>query len=141
MPRKPSQYIELSGPLFDDDVIRKFNDAVADGMEELGEEGASILGAAVLQRNFVKTGRFLRGIEAQAKRTSPGTTAGYVAVTVADGAWPEKDRPTKTWFERGTRNGVRLRTGGYGFRKTADRLKSFDFEQYFGGRIREALNG
>lgn len=140
MPRRPNQYIELSGPLFDDDVIRKFNDAVADGMEELGDEGADILGASILQRGFVRTGAFLRSVETIAKRTDKDASAGIVTVSVTD-AYPNPGRPPKTWFEKGTRNGVRLRTGGYGFRKTADRLKGFDFEQYFGGRIREALNG
>ena len=140
MPKKPHQYIELSGPLFEDDAIRKLNDAVAEGMEELGDEGASILGAAISQRGFVKTGAFLRSIDTIAKRSDKDRSAGYVAVAVTD-SYPSPGRPTKTWFERGTRRGVRLRTGGYGFRKTADRLKSFDFEQLFGSRIREALNG
>lgn len=140
MPKKPSQYIELSGPLFEDDVIRKFNDAVAEGMEDLGDEGASILGAAISQRGFVGTGSFLRSVDTLAKRTDKDASAGYVAVVVTD-AYPEPGRPTRTWFERGTRKGIRLRTGGYGFRKTADRLKAFDFEQFFGARIREALDG
>lgn len=133
------QYIELSGPLFEDGVGRRFLDAVADGMEELADEGASILGAAISQRGFVKTGRFLRGIDTVAKRSDADDSAGFVAIVVADGAWPNGG-PTKTWFERGTRRGVRLRTGGYGFRKTATALRGHDFERYFGGRIREALD-
>lgn len=137
-PRR-TQYIELSGPIFEDDVARRFHDAVAEGMEELGDEGASILGAAISQRGFVKTGRFLRGVDTIAKRADKDNSAGFVAIVIADGAWPNGG-PTKTWFERGTRRGVRLRTGGYGFRKTATALRGHDFEQYFGGRIREALD-
>lgn len=134
-----TQYIEISGPLFEDDAVRRMHDAVAEGMEELGDEGASILGAAISQRGFVNTGQFLRSIETIAKRQNPDDTAGYVAVSVGD-AWPAPDRPTKTWFERGTRKGVRLRTGGYGFRKTATALRAMDFELIFLRRIASALN-
>lgn len=140
MARRPTQYIEISGPLFESDAIRRMHDAVAEGMEELGDEGASILGTAILQRGFVNTGRFLSEIETIAKRQNPNESAGYVAVSVG-GTWPEKDRPTKTWYERGTRRGVRLRTGGYGFRKTATALRAMDFDPIFTRRISEALNG
>lgn len=140
MPRRPSQYIELSGPLFEDDAVRRLYDAVAEGMEELGDEGASILGAAVSQRGFVRTGAFLRSIESVAKRADKDASPGYVAVVVQD-AYPAPGRPPRTWFERGTRRGIRLRTGGWGFRKTATALRAFDFEQYFGSKIREALDG
>lgn len=139
MATRRSQYIELDGPLFDDDMIRKFHDAVAEGMEDLGDEGASILGSAISQRGFIQTGRFLRSIDTVAKRSDKDGSAGYVAVVVND-AYPEPGRPPRTWFERGTRRGIRLRTGGYGFRKTASALKTLDFEQYFGGKIRAALD-
>lgn len=140
MARRRTQYIELDGPLFDDDVTRRFHDAVAKGMEEMANDGASILGAAISQRGFVKTGRFLRSIDTLSKRSDKDNSAGYTAVVVTD-AYPEKGRPTRTWFERGTRRGVRLRTGGYGFRKAATALRQVDWEQYFGGRIASALNG
>lgn len=137
--RKPNQYIELDGPLFDARMVRHFHDAVAEGMEEMADDGASILGAAISQRGFVRTGAFLRSIDTIGKRTNKDSSAGYMQIAVTD-AWPEPGRPPKTWFERGTRKGVRLRTGGYGFRKTATALKRLDFEQYFGGRIREAID-
>lgn len=140
MARRPAQYIEISGPLLEGNAVRLFHDAVAEGMEELGDEGASILGAAILQRGFVRTGRFLRSIETVAKRANPDSSAGFVKVGVG-GTWPESDRPTKTWFERGTRRGVRLRTGGYGFRKAATALRAMDFDPIFAQRIAEALNG
>lgn len=140
MARRLTQYIEISGPLLEGHAARLLHDAVAEGMEEMGEEGASVLGAAVLQRGFVRSGRFLRSIEALAKRQSPNDSAGYVAVKFTD-AYPEPGRPPVTWFERGTRKGVRLRTGGYGLRKSATALRAMDQDAIFVGRISEALNG
>lgn len=139
MARVRTPHIELDGPLFDDDAIRRFHDAVADGMEELADEGGSVLGAAISQRGFLQTGKFLRSIDTVAKRRDRDESAGYVAIKVGD-AYPMPDRPTRTWFERGTRRGVRLRTGGYGFRKSAAAMKTMDWEQIFGTRIRAALD-
>lgn len=137
--RRYNQYLEVDGPIFDPDMKPMFMRAVHEGMEEHGEEGANVLGAAVLQRGFVRTGRFLQGIESAGKH-SQKDTPGFVAITFGH-KWPEPDAPTATWFERGTRKGVRLRTGGWGLRKTATLMRRMDYDDLYARRITAVLNG
>ena len=116
------KYIELDGPLFDPDVIKRFKDEVAEGIEEVGDEAAGILAGFTANRGFVRS----------------GDAIGYAKVAPT-AVWPTAARPTRTWAERGVRNGVRLRKGLWLFRNTATRTRQLDFEHMFAERIRRAL--
>ena len=65
MPRKVSQYLELSGPVFEGDTQRKLSDAISEGLEELGDQAAGILAGYVSAAGFVKTGAFLKSIDSK----------------------------------------------------------------------------
>lgn len=130
------KYIELDGPLFDPDVIKRFKDEVAEGIEEVGDEAAGILAGFTANRGFVRSGMFLRSISSEFVRS--GDAIGYAKVAPT-AVWPTAARPTRTWAERGVRNGVRLRKGLWLFRNTATRTRQLDFEHMFAERIRRAL--
>lgn len=137
MARKGSQYLELSGPLFDDDAIEKFKDAVAWGIEELADEADDIMGSFIMQGGFVDTGRLLRSVDADFIRT--GGQIGYAKVLPTD-VWPEPDRPTRTWIARGVRGGVKLRKQFDIFSRTATRVRSLD-QSFIATKISTVLNG
>ena len=76
MARRGGEFIELSGPLFDPDIAARFEEAIGEGIEELGELGADILTQFVASAGFIDTGRFIGSIEAstagaRAKRATP----------------------------------------------------------------------
>lgn len=123
---RTSKYLEVTGPLFDEDMAAKFNRALTSGLEELGDEAAGILASFVAQAGFEKTGGFLRSIET--KLTRSGSNVGFVTVAPTD-VWPMANRPTRTWFEAGTRGGAKLRTGIGGFSKTTTRVKGMSYEK------------
>lgn len=123
MARKLNQYIEVSGPIFDEATQRRMSDAIAEGLEELGDTAAGILAGYVSAAGFVKTGAFLQSIDAKLVRSSG---AGYVKVAPTD-VWPTKDRPTRTWLERGTRGGVKLRPAKGVFAKTRSRMNEMTY--------------
>ncbi len=124
MARTPSQYIEVSGPLFEPDVLERFNRAVTEGLVELGDEASGILAGFVQQSGFVKTGAFIRSIDSQLKGDPLGI--GYVVVAPTD-VWPMHDRPTRTWYEQGRRKGVKLRKASGGFSKTRRRIRTMTY--------------
>ena len=136
MPRKVSQYLELSGPVFEGDTQRKLSDAISEGLEELGDQAAGILAGYVSAAGFVKTGAFLKSIDSKLTRT--GDAAGYVKVAPTD-VWPEKGRPTRTWLEKGTRAGVKLRPAKGVFAKTRSRVNELSLA-HMEGKIEGALN-
>lgn len=137
MARKGSQYIELSGPLFDDDAIAKFKDAVAWGIEELADEADDIMGSFIMQGGFVDTGRLLRSVDVDFIRT--GGQIGYAKVLPTD-VWPEPNRPTRTWIARGTRGGVKLRKQFDIFSRTSTRVRALD-QSFIADKISTVLNG
>lgn len=124
MARKTT-FLEITGPLFDAAAQRRVNDAIAEGLEELGDTAAGILAGFVSQGGFVHTGAFLSSIDAQRKGSDDGGV-GYVKVAPTD-VWPAADRPTRTWFEKGTRKGVKYRKGIGGFSKTTTRVKGMSY--------------
>lgn len=137
MPRRPSQYIELSGPLFEDDVIARFKGAVAEGLQELADEADDIMASVIAAGGLIHTGRLLRSVDAQYIRT--GTNIGYAKIVPTD-VWPEPDRPTRTWITRGMRSGIKLRRGYDIFSRTATRVRQID-QSFIADMIAEALNG
>lgn len=136
MARRPSEYIELSGPLFDPATIAKFEDALGGGIEELGELGAEILQGTIAAANFIDSGEFISSVTSIYKQERG---AGF-ALVKPTAVWPEPGRPTRTWFERGTRRNVKLRKGGGGFAKTRTRLRTVGLGPVFEDRIERALN-
>lgn len=136
MPRKVSQYLELSGPVFEGDTQRKLSDAISEGLEELGDQAAGILAGYVSAAGFVKTGAFLKSIDSKLTRT--GDAAGYVKIAPTD-VWPEPNRPTRTWLEKGTRAGVKLRPAKGVFAKTRSRVNELSLA-HMEGKIEGALN-
>lgn len=137
--RRPNEYIELSGVIFDPGVQRVFNDAVAEGIEELGVEAVGVMMGFIQRGGFVDTGQFLQSVESQFVRAG-GDTSGY-AVVAPTAVWPEPDRPTRYFAERGVRGGVRLRKGIWLFRNTATRMRAdAGAFQLVANKITEALN-
>ena len=49
MARRPNQYIELSGPLFEPTLIKGFNDAVSEGIQELADEADDIMASHIIE--------------------------------------------------------------------------------------------
>lgn len=140
MPRRgvrTSKWLQLDGPLFEEDVDGRLIDAINEGVEETGREAAGILAGFIATSGFVKTGGFLRGVDSEMRKREG--EPGYAKVGVFSGAWPEDDRPTRTWFERGTRGGQKFRKGMGGFSKTATRVKDFSYEN-IEAAIERALN-
>src|SRR3990167_5479764 len=128
--RRVGKYIELSGPLFDDNVGDRIKDALAGGILDLAKEGADIAQDFVTGGGFVQSGRFVRSIGVEVKRTRG---AGYATVQVVDAgaAYPSAGRPTRTLMEYGQRNGVQVRKGIYAFRKTARNLNKRKYDEFF----------
>jgi len=169
MPRKKkvSQYIEINwdGWLFDDAVMQRYRDAVAEGIEELGEEGAGIMASVMANAGLVLSGRTIRSIESDFRRSGPDTT-GYAKVQPTD-TWRgeitlgvvgktkkgrnrigvtsarstgEQGRPTLTWLDRGTRRGIKLRKSGNLFSRTTNALNNIRTD-FMAAKLVEALGG
>jgi hypothetical protein len=119
------KYIELSGPLFDADVQSHINLGVAEGIEKLADTAAGILAGFVSAAGFVKTGAFLQSIDSKLVRS--GNSVGYMKIAPTD-VWPTPGRPTRTWFEAGTRGGKKLRKANGGFSKTTTRVNTMSYE-------------
>lgn len=134
--RKPNLYYELSGPVFDPQHALAFYRAVGDGIEELGEEGAEILQSFIHQAGLIDTGRLVSSVHSEFTQTRG---AGFAKVA-PDAVWPDADRPTRIWLERGTREGKRLRSGKRPFSKTKTRLREIAYQRHFADRITKALN-
>lgn len=130
--------VRLEGPIFDADVIENLHKALSEAVKEVGEEGEGILMGFISKAGFEKTGAFLHSVDSEELHKSGLPDASTITVT-SDWAHSGPGRPTKTWFEEGKRNGVRLRKGGWGFKNTAARLKTFNFDEMFGDEIRRAL--
>jgi hypothetical protein len=135
MARKPSEYVEVSGPLFEPDVVRRVKRAIGKGVEEVGEESAGVMMGFIAAR-FMDTGAFMRSVESDFRQS--GDNIGYAKVAPT-AAWPEPGRPTKTWAETGQRGGKRLRKGAYIMRNTATRVRIFDLPKRFAKYIQEAI--
>lgn len=135
MVRSGSQYVQLSGPLFADDVKARFKGAVGDGIRELGKEGEGIMQSFIYQSGFIDSGDFVSSVEAEFVRTRG---IGYATVAPRD-QWPAPGRPPRIWYERGTRRGKKLRKAGGGFAKTRTRLRQMSY-QGIADRIAKVLN-
>lgn len=131
--------IRLEGPIFDPDVIENLRRALSESVREVGDEGEGILMGFIAAKGFEKSGRFLRSVTSEPAMQSPNYPDASVLKVTDDWKHNGPGRPTKTWFEEGKRNGVRLRKGSWGFKNTAARLKTFNFDEMFGERIRRAL--
>lgn len=136
MARRPSQYIELSGPLFEEDAIANFRQAVREGIEDLAEEADDIMASHIAAGGLIDTGRLLRSVDIIYIRT--GDQIGYAKIMPTD-VWPEKDRPTRTWIARGVRGGVKLRKQYDIFSRTATRVRQID-QSFIADKIAEVLN-
>lgn len=135
---KGNRTIRLEGPIFDPNVTRHLHEALGEGIQELGEEGEGILMGFIAKGRFEKSGAFLRSVTSETLSKTGLPNASTVTVT-DDWKHGGAGRPTKTWFERGYRNGVRLRKGSWGFRNTATRMRAMNFEQFFRDKIGRAL--
>ena len=119
-----------------DDMIRKFKDAVAEGIEELADEADDIMGSFILQSGHVDTGRLLRSVDVVYIRT--GGAIGYAKVLPTD-VWPDADRPTRTWIAHGQRKGVKLMKQFDIFSRTTTRVRSID-KSFIADKIAKVLN-
>ena len=162
MARKKSEYIELDGPLFDADMTEKVNDAVAEGIEELGEDAAEIMVSFISAAGFVASGAFISSTDSVFKRSGRGVV-GFAKVTPTDtwsgsitlghaGATTKSgkaklsvtsvssgnNRPPKTWLATGTRGGKKLRPGNNVWAKTATRVNAMKVQR-IADKIAKAL--
>lgn len=137
MARKASQYIELSGPLFEGDVQDRIYDVIAKGIERIGEESQGVMMGFIQAGGFVKTGELLHSVDAKFKRQPGGIGFSKVMPTAV---WPEKNRPTRTWIARGTRKGQKLRPGYDIFSRTATRMRQTGIVEQIADDIAKALN-
>lgn len=168
--RKPNQYIELDGPLFDPGMIRLFNGAVYAGMAELADEADDIMAAQISAGGLVASGRLLRSVDIQTKRSSQDVI-GYFKIEPTD-VWQgsvsvrktgtatrttkkgkrqrvnvysvrsstSASRPPKTWIAKGTRGGKKLTRGYDIFARTATAVRRLDHNRIIAGYIEKALN-
>ena len=88
------------------------------------------------QAKFIDSGDFVTSVSAEHVRTKG---AGYATIT-ARNQWPNPGRPPRIWVERGTRRGVRLRSGKRPFSKTRTRLRQVSIERVFAEPLRKVLN-
>lgn len=130
--------VTLDGPIFDPNVMQRFRDQIGEGIQEGGEEAEGILMGFISAAGFVKSGAFLHSVNSERQSTSGGIDASGISVT-ADWKHQGAGRPTKTWFEEGKRGGVRMRKGAGGFRGTAARMRSFNWESFLADKIEKAL--
>lgn len=169
MPRRTTrgQYLEINwdGWLFDPSVMQRYRDAVAEGIEELGDEGAGIMASVMANAGLVLTGRTLRSIDSEFRRAGRDTT-GYAKVQPTD-TWHgeitlgvvgrtkkgkarmgvtsarstgSEHRPTLTWLDRGTRGGIKLTKSGNLFSRTTNALNNVRTE-FMVNKLVEALGG
>lgn len=138
MARKPSQYIELDGPLFEADMGLRVKDALAEGVEELGEDAAEIMVSLIARAGFVRTGAFISSTESIFKRRGRDEV-GFARVTPSDSWKGVSGRPTKTWLARGERRGVKLRKGSDVWRQTTTRVNAMKYD-FIADKIAKVLN-
>jgi hypothetical protein len=136
--RAENRTIRVEGPIFDPRVVQNLHEALGEGIKELGEEGEGILMSFIARAGFEQSGRFLRSATSEQLSKAGHPDASTVTVT-DDWKHMGAGRPTKTWFERGYRNGVRLRKGGWGFKNTATRMRAMNFDEFFRDKIARAL--
>lgn len=153
MARKPHALVELSGPLFDDGMPDNVQDAIAEQVEELGDEGAGVLMGFISAAGFVRSGGFLHSVTSEFHRSRgigyakiyPTESWGGEITVGHSGAKTKSGKkrmtvqsvkttaggPTRTWFETGVRGGRRpaKRKGIYGFRKTTQRMDAMNPQQ------------
>lgn len=129
-------YVELDGPLFDPEVVKRFKAAVGAEIEAIGDDAAGIMMGFVAAGGFVKTGRLLRSVTSEFRQT-PGLI-GYAKVYPTD-VWPEPDRPTRTWISRGVRRGVKLRKAYDIFGRTTTRVKQQGVQQRVADAVQKVL--
>lgn len=137
MARRASQYVELEGPLFDPDVIRRFKQAVAEGIEELADEGDDIMMSQIAAGGFVRTGQLLQSVDVVFVRRSRDVI-GYAKI-LPTAVWPEPDRPTRTWIARGLRRGVKLRRSFDIFARTTTVLRRMQPEERIAAKVQTVL--
>ena len=137
MARIQKQYIEIDGPLFDPDMVRRFKDAVAEGIEELADEADDIMASQILAGGFVRTRQFLESVDVVFIRSSPDVI-GYAKI-LPTAVWPKPDRPTRTWIAYGQRRGVKLRGGFNIFARTATVLRRMQPEERIAKRVQTVL--
>ena len=132
---RPRVYYTLqnTGPLFIPGVRNNVKQALAEGVEDVGDRGANLYYGFVIEGGFTESGQFADSIFSDFRRRGKDVV-GYAKVAPA-ATWPKADRPTVTWMERGTRKGVKMRKGIRAADKSARRLRKLDFSQIFGGRL------
>lgn len=85
MARMITHYIEVSGPLFDPDIVRLFKGAVHAGIEDIADETDDIMVSQIVAGGMVETGALMRSVDIMLVRSSQDVI-GYAAVA-----------PTDTW--------------------------------------------
>lgn len=171
MARRSSPYLELNGPVFDQNVHTLIINAAAAGLDELADDADDIMASHIAAGGLVDTGTLLRSVTTQFIRSSQAnvgyvkvwptaTWTGSVTVRQTGFTWKQNRRTgsirrIKTWSINATTQdnrppGVWLKKGTRGGVKLT---KGYDFAgrtatvlrsknyQVIGDRIAEALNG
>lgn len=132
MAKRLTTNVTVSGPLFELPSIQAaVEDVMSEGIGELTDAGRDIAKEFAPRRS----GRFQSGI----RSTRPTKLVGLVRQTDTYGRGTA--RPISTWLEKGTRGGVKLRSGKGIFTTAYRRIDAIDKDTYFLGKLVERFNG
>ena len=122
--------IKTQGPIFDEARREGLLEAgIAAGMKELVARVEATTKSKVLGSG-IPSGPFVRSIKGEVKKPA------NVGVIRSDDT-----RPIRTWLERGTRRGVKLRKQSGGFAAGKNQARTLNKQGFFEDEIAKRLNG
>ena len=125
----PKVRVDISGPLFQEAKRRKLLDeGIREGMRDLVARGEAIARQKFDQAG-VPSGPFIRSIKGEVRPLRVGVIRSL------------DDRPIRTWLERGTRRGVKLRKGAGGFQSAKRQINTLQKAGFFEAEIARRLDG
>lgn len=125
----PKVRVDISGPIFQEAKRRKLlDDGIKAGMRELVARGEAIARQKFDQAG-VPGGQFIRSIKGEVRPARVGVIHSL------------DTRPIRTWLEKGTRRGVKLRKGGGGFQSARRQLNTIQKAGFFEDQIARRLDG
>lgn len=121
--------VNLEGPFFSLNHQKAIDGEIHDGMGDLVEMAEGFVKEEIQPGNGYLTGEFYDSIEGEVRPRRVGVVRSL------------DSREIRTWLERGTRRGVRLRKGSYMFTHARTKLNRLQMERFFLDRIVKRLNG
>lgn len=121
--------IHEAGPIFQANIDSVVKEESGYGIDDMLAAGVDFVQEEIQPGNGYRSGAFHSSIHKQMFGTN---LAGSVQADIT--------KPIRTWLERGTRKGRRLRKGSYFFAHGKAKLKALDPDKFFTYRIRRRLN-